>query len=115
MTVTRDDRDIYRLTPSMDAAVLETIAARLEFRGTDEGYARRSQAYFARLPLPDARRILALGCGTGVEVRALRRVMWVDVRSPRGEEEVSMPLPPTEAVADAAACRPVRRGVRADR
>lgn len=58
----------------MDAAVLETIAARLEFRGTDEGYARRSQAYFARLPLPHARRILALGCGTGIEVRALRRL-----------------------------------------
>jgi ubiquinone/menaquinone biosynthesis C-methylase UbiE len=70
----RDDRDIFRLAPSMDAAVLETIAARLEFRGTDEGYARRSQAYFARLPLADARRILALGCGTGIEVRALRRL-----------------------------------------
>jgi ubiquinone/menaquinone biosynthesis C-methylase UbiE len=74
MTVTRDDRDIFRLAPSMDAAVLETIAARLEFRGTDEGYARRSQAYFARLPLAEARRVLALGCGTGVEVRALRRL-----------------------------------------
>jgi ubiquinone/menaquinone biosynthesis C-methylase UbiE len=70
----RDDHDIFRLAPSMDAAVLETIAARLEFRGTDEGYARRSQAYFARLPLPQARRILALGCGTGIEVRALRRL-----------------------------------------
>jgi len=58
----------------MDAVVLETIAARLEFRGTDEGFARRSQAYFPRLPLPHARRILALGCGTGIEVRALRRL-----------------------------------------
>jgi ubiquinone/menaquinone biosynthesis C-methylase UbiE len=71
---TRDDRDIFRLAPSMDTAVLETIAARLEFRGTDDGFARRSQAYFARLPLAHARRILALGCGTGVEVRALRRL-----------------------------------------
>jgi ubiquinone/menaquinone biosynthesis C-methylase UbiE len=68
----RDDRDIFRLAPSMDPAVLETIAARLEFRGTDEGYARRSQAYLPRLPLAHARRILALGCGTGIEVRALR-------------------------------------------
>ncbi|HEX3194736.1 MAG TPA: class I SAM-dependent methyltransferase, partial [Streptosporangiaceae bacterium] len=48
--------------------------ARLEFRGTDDGYARLSQAYFRRLPLDHARRILALGCGTGIEVRALRRV-----------------------------------------
>jgi SAM-dependent methyltransferase len=74
----RDDRDIFRLAPSMDATVLETIAARLEFRGTDEGYARRSQAYLPRLPLPHARRILALGCGTGVEVRALRRLTRPD-------------------------------------
>ena len=70
----REDRDIFRLAPSMDAAVLDTIAARLEFRGTDSGYAALSQAYFARLPLPGARRILALGCGTGVEVRALSRL-----------------------------------------
>ena len=79
MTITRDDHDIFRLAPSMDAAVLETIAARLEFRGTDHGYARRSQAYFARLPLAQARRILALGCGTGIEVRALRRLTRPEV------------------------------------
>ena len=74
----RDDHDIYRLTPSMDAAVLDTIAARLEFRGKDDGYIRLSQAYFPRLPLPRARRIMALGCGTGVEVRALRRLTRPD-------------------------------------
>jgi SAM-dependent methyltransferase len=77
-TTARDDRDIFRLAPSMDATVLETIAARLEFRGTDEGYARRSQAYLPRLPLANARRILALGCGTGIEVRALRRLTRPD-------------------------------------
>jgi ubiquinone/menaquinone biosynthesis C-methylase UbiE len=70
----RDDRDIYRLTPSADAAVLELIAARLEFRGTDDGYVRVSQTYLSRLPRSGARRILALGCGTGIEVRALRRL-----------------------------------------
>jgi ubiquinone/menaquinone biosynthesis C-methylase UbiE len=70
----RTDRDIYRLAPTMDATVLETIATRLEFRGTDDGYAQLSQAYFGRLPVPGARRMLALGCGTGVEVRALRRL-----------------------------------------
>ena len=35
---------------------------------------RLSQAYFTRLPLTDAERILALGCGTGIEVRALKRL-----------------------------------------
>ncbi|HKA68668.1 MAG TPA: methyltransferase domain-containing protein [Actinomycetes bacterium] len=70
----RDDRDIYRLTPTADAAVLEMIAARLEFRGTDDGYVRLSQAYLPRLAKSGAGRILALGCGTGIEVRALRRL-----------------------------------------
>jgi SAM-dependent methyltransferase len=74
----RVDRDIYRLTPSMDEGVLKTIAARLEFRATDDGYAHLSQAHFPRLPLPQARRILALGCGTGIEVRALRRLTGHD-------------------------------------
>jgi SAM-dependent methyltransferase len=69
----RDDRDIFRLSPTMDTSVLETIADRLEFRGTDEGYARLSQAYFGSVPLDAAQRLLALGCGTGIEVRALRR------------------------------------------
>jgi ubiquinone/menaquinone biosynthesis C-methylase UbiE len=77
-SIARDDRDIFRLAPSMTTSVLETIAARLEFRGTDEGYARLSQAYFQRLPLSRARRILALGCGTGVEVRALKRLTGSD-------------------------------------
>jgi ubiquinone/menaquinone biosynthesis C-methylase UbiE len=75
---TRHDRDIYRLTPGMDEGVLETIAARLEFRGTDDGYAQLSQAHFPRLPLLQARQILALGCGTGIEVRALRRLTGPD-------------------------------------
>jgi ubiquinone/menaquinone biosynthesis C-methylase UbiE len=69
----RDDRDVFRLAPAMDAAVLRTIADRLEYRGTDDGYTRLSQAYFAKVPLDTARRVLALGCGTGIEVRALKR------------------------------------------
>ena len=69
----REDRDVFRLAPSMDEAVLQTVAARLEFRATDPGYVALSQAYFERLPLAPPCRVLALGCGTGVEVRALRR------------------------------------------
>jgi SAM-dependent methyltransferase len=75
----RADRDIYRLTPAADATVLKMIADRLEFRGTDDGYVRLSQGYFTRLPLADAGRILALGCGTGIEVRALRRLTSPEV------------------------------------
>jgi ubiquinone/menaquinone biosynthesis C-methylase UbiE len=79
MMAARDDRDVFRLAPSLDEAVLDTIATRLEFRVTDPGYAQLSQAYFQRVPLSSARRILALGCGTGAEVRALKRLVAPDV------------------------------------
>jgi SAM-dependent methyltransferase len=74
----RADRDVYRLAPSMEASALEMMAARLEFRATDERYVRLSQAYFTRLPLASAKRVLAVGCGTGVEVRALKRLVAAD-------------------------------------
>jgi SAM-dependent methyltransferase len=69
----RVDRDIFRLAPGMEPSVLQMIADRLEYRGSDDGFTRLSQAYFDRLPFDSAKRVLALGCGTGVEVRALRR------------------------------------------
>ena len=75
VTSPRKDRDVFRLAPSMDQSVLRTVAERLEFRATDAGYVALSQAYFQRLPLSPPCRVLALGCGTGVEVRALRRMV----------------------------------------
>jgi ubiquinone/menaquinone biosynthesis C-methylase UbiE len=65
--------DAFRFINDLDAATVERIAARLEFRATDPGYAAFGEAYLAKLPLATARRVLALGCGTGVEVRALKR------------------------------------------
>ena len=59
----------------MDATVLQTVAERLEVRATDAGYVALSQAYFQRLPTSPPCRLLALGCGTGVEVRALKRML----------------------------------------
>ena len=73
VTSPREDRDVFRLAPGMDDTVLQTVADRLEFRATDPGYVALSQAYFDRLPLSPPCRVLALGCGTGVEVRALKR------------------------------------------
>jgi ubiquinone/menaquinone biosynthesis C-methylase UbiE len=66
-------RDVFRFINDLDAPSVEKIAARLEFRGTDPGYVAFREAYFAKLPLSTARRVLALGCGTGIEVRALKR------------------------------------------
>ena len=79
VTSPRADRDVFRLAPSMDEGVLRTVAERLEFRATDPGYVELSQAYFNRLPLSPPCRVLAIGCGTGVEVRALRRRFAPDV------------------------------------
>jgi SAM-dependent methyltransferase len=69
----RADRDIFRLAPSLDAATLDLLVNRLEFRGSDARYIQISQAYFDQLPLDGARLILSVGCGTGLEVRALKR------------------------------------------
>lgn len=65
-------RDVFSVIADLDDTAVERIAARLEFRATDPGYSAFRDSYFARLPLA-ARRVLARGCGTGVEVRALRR------------------------------------------
>jgi ubiquinone/menaquinone biosynthesis C-methylase UbiE len=66
-------RDVFHLINDLDDATIERIAARLEFRATDPGYVALRERYLARLPLASSRRVLALGCGTGVEVRALKR------------------------------------------
>src|SRR5687767_13884513 len=68
----RDDTDVYRLAPLMDEQVLQVMADRLEFRARDPGYLEISQDYFQLLPLDSMSRLLSIGCGTGVELRALR-------------------------------------------
>jgi SAM-dependent methyltransferase len=70
----RTDRDLYRLAPTMDDVAIQAMVNRLEFRATDATYMRISQAYFDSLPLATAERVLVLGCGTGVDARALKRV-----------------------------------------
>jgi len=86
-------RDVFRFINELDAETVDRIAARLEFRATDSGYVAFRDAYFAKLSLTSAPRVLALGCGTGVEVRALRQrpefngeIVGVD-QSPRLIEE----------------------------
>ena len=58
--------------PSMDDSVLQTIADRLEFRGRMTATSAVTGLFRGRLG-SSARRILAVGCGTGIEVRALSR------------------------------------------
>jgi ubiquinone/menaquinone biosynthesis C-methylase UbiE len=66
-------RDIFHVINELDEEAVERIITRLEFRATDPNFVAYREAYFAKLRLATARRILALGCGTGVEVRALKR------------------------------------------
>ncbi len=108
-TPARDDREIFRLAPTLDAPVLETIAARLAARGTDDGYVRLSQAYLPLLPISEAGRILALGCGTLLARSGLlpEAVVEGTVRIRVARDEQLHPLK--------SAARPARAGSHADR
>jgi SAM-dependent methyltransferase len=65
------DRDIYRVINELDPATVEALGERLEFRGSDATFNQMRETYFDQLPLVTAETVLDLGCGTGVEVRAL--------------------------------------------
>jgi ubiquinone/menaquinone biosynthesis C-methylase UbiE len=66
-------RDIFHNINALDQATIDRVIARLEFRASDPTFVALREAYFDKLPLATARRVLALGCGTGVEVRAMKR------------------------------------------
>jgi SAM-dependent methyltransferase len=66
-------RDVFRYINDLDEAALNAIAERLEFRGTDATFIGMREAYFGLLELPADPRVVVLGCGTGVEARALAR------------------------------------------
>ena len=55
-------RDVFRVVSELDAETVVRIATRLEIRATDPGYVAFRNAYFARLPLASAPRLLALAC-----------------------------------------------------
>lgn len=65
--------DVYGRTHELDARSLEAIAARLEARRGSERYMAMLHEYLDPLDWTAVREVLALGCGTGVEVRALVR------------------------------------------
>ena len=64
-------RDIFRFINELEPQALQAVGDRLEFRGTDAIFSEMREAYFDQLPLGSARTVLDVGCGTGVEVRAL--------------------------------------------
>jgi SAM-dependent methyltransferase len=65
--------DVYGRTHELDAATVDAIAARLEARRESPRYMRLLRNYLDEIDLTSARDVLALGAGTGVEVRELAR------------------------------------------
>jgi SAM-dependent methyltransferase len=65
--------DVYGRAHELDPATVDAIAARLEARRESPRYMRMLHDYLDELDLATARDVLALGAGTGVEVRELVR------------------------------------------
>jgi ubiquinone/menaquinone biosynthesis C-methylase UbiE len=63
--------DVYGRAHELDPATLDAIAARLEARRASPRYMRMLHDYLDQIDLTAARNVLALGAGTGVEVREL--------------------------------------------
>ena len=63
--------DVYGRTHELDSKSLDAIATRLEARSRSAKYIGMLREYLDMIDLAGAQTVLALGCGTGVEVREL--------------------------------------------
>ena len=62
-------QDVYGRTHELDVGSLDAIATRLEARRGSAKYMGMLREYLDAIDLPAAQSLLALGCGTGAEVR----------------------------------------------
>jgi len=65
--------DVYQSIGDLAPEAQQRIIDRLEFRGHDPVFVAMRESYLDRMDLASARRVLDLGCGTGVVTRALAR------------------------------------------
>ncbi|NOE25240.1 methyltransferase domain-containing protein [Ruegeria sp. HKCCD6157] len=63
--------DIYQSLDQQGEDTVRVVADRLEFRGEMPDFVKMRERYFDRLDWASCRRIVDLGCGTGVVTRAL--------------------------------------------
>ena len=63
--------DIYQSIGGLAPEAQQRIIDRLEFRGRDPVFVAMRENYLDRMELASAKRILDLGCGTGVVTRAI--------------------------------------------
>ena len=64
-------KDPHRFVNELDDEVVGRLVDRLESRGRDAVFTRLFEQYATELVLPSKARVLEIGCGTGVVVRAL--------------------------------------------
>jgi predicted TPR repeat methyltransferase len=58
--------DVYRITDELDDTTLAALVTRLEARGKHARFAAMMNDYFSAMHIHAAKRVLDLGCGTGV-------------------------------------------------
>ena len=63
--------DIFQTLDQQGTETVRIVAERLEFRGEMQDFVDMRERYFDRLDLAACRRVVDLGCGTGVVTRAL--------------------------------------------
>ena len=63
--------DVYRIVDELDDATLDVMADRLEARGQHPRFVTMMNEYLGAMGIDAARRVLDLGCGTGVAARAI--------------------------------------------
>jgi SAM-dependent methyltransferase len=66
-------RDVFEFINEQDAATLQSLINRLEFRGNDPTFIGYRESYVERMGISSSAAILDVGCGTGVLARALAR------------------------------------------
>jgi ubiquinone/menaquinone biosynthesis C-methylase UbiE len=65
--------DVYGMTDTLPAPILDVMATRLEARGQHPAFQRMLHQYLDAMAIDAARTVLDLGCGTGVAARAIAR------------------------------------------
>jgi SAM-dependent methyltransferase len=63
--------DVYQTVSDLDAGAIQKIIDRLEFRGRDPIFTGMRDRYLDAMNIDACKRVLDLGCGTGVIARAL--------------------------------------------
>lgn len=66
-------QDPHRFVNDLDKAAHERLIARLESRARDPIFSKLLEKYLGRLSLDSSSKVLDIGCGTGVVLRALVR------------------------------------------